>query len=263
MLLTVVGQTGSGKTTIMSMYAYDELTRIMSNDKEIKWYDLKTEHSYYDYVALNYDFNDGRGNYTRYVYNINECTCGRYQDFNFQPHWDFGGKCIGITDLPELYDKKNLLVFLDEAGTQFANTDWDKMPERYRLFLTTHRHNVTGFNRRFDIWVMTQHKDLIEVTLRRISNRIFLIRPLFGFTRNPLRPSIVSRLPLFIMKVYWRHEVLESRPIVVNQQEDLNAQDQLEGLEYYTWYYIGKKYRKTFDSIGEVRDLKRESKKIK
>ena len=65
------------------------------------------------------------------------------------------------------------------------------------------------------------------------------------------------------MKVYWMHEVLESRPIVVNQQEDLNAQDQLEGLEYYTWYYIGKKYRKTFDSIGEVRDLKRESKKLK
>ena len=264
MLYTLVGQTGSGKSLYTNYLAYRECSWIKNNGKKIKWYDLRSYQSYYDYVVLNTDFDDGRGNFTKYD--------------SYTKTWDYGGYCIGITDLPELYDinqtsdrlkllfidgcLRNCLVLLDEGGTQFATTDWDKMPEGYKLFLTSHRHNVTGFNRRFDIYISTQHKDLIEVTLRRISNRIFLIRPLFGFAQNPSRPSLLSTMSAVKIWTYWRHEVLESRPIVVGS-DNLPQQDQLEGLVYYDWLYIGKKYRDVYNSIGRVQDMKREKKEKK
>lgn len=261
--MTYVGLPGSGKSLFNSYIAYTELTRIMNNHKPKSFIkDHFREFSYYDKVVLNTDFNDGRGNWTKWIYSFEECTCYKKDLEEFRPHWESAGYCLGVTDLDELYNEKNALVLLDEAGTQFANVDWDKMPPDYRHFLTQHRKNITHLPKRFDIYVYTQHKDLIEITLRRISDRVYLIRPLFGFSKNPTRPNIFSTIPAIKLYVYWRHELLEGKPTInVNSDgtfQELDEEDKLESIEFVTWYYIGKKYRKCYDTLYKVRKMTRE-----
>ncbi len=269
MLSLVVGHTGSGKSLWTNYLIFVECTRIANKDRSFNWFQSFLgdtfnipyyQYSYYDLVCTNANFNDGKGNFTRMVYNLGDCSCGKYTDDSFVKHWDSGGFVEGISDLPDVYDKNNRLIFIDEGGTQLANRDWDKMDENYVLFLTTHRHNVTGFNRRFDIFVSSQHGDLIEITLRRLANKIYMIRPLFGYSRNPTRPSWLRTMPAIKIWVYWKHELLQ-RPPYVEMGETLAPEDQVESLETMTWLWIGKSYRTSYDSIGKVHAMKRIKKK--
>lgn len=268
MLMTYVGLPGSGKSLFDSYVAYTELTRIMNNHTKPHYLkDMWREFSFYDYVVKNTDFDDGRGNWVKWDYT--------------NKVWDYGGYCLGATDFEELYNPlkmtekmkqifpdgvaKNCLCLFDESGTQFANTDWDKMPDDYRYFLTQHRKHISHLPKRFDIYVYTQHKDLIEITLRRISDRIYLIRPLFGFSRNPTRPSKLSLVSGIRLYLYWRHEVLESKPA---PQIDSNGvlipvspKDMVESIEFITWYYFGKKYKRAYNTMHMMRKMVRESKK--
>ena len=293
MLYTVVGKTGSGKSLWQSYMVYEELNRIQYRldymDGKISfWKDFfgNGEMSYYRYIVLNSDFDDRRGNFVKYCHNGEDCRCKEKQE---GVHWCYGGHCIGITDLTELYDLNqtterlkplfnsaghipNCLVMLDEAGTQFSNHDWDKMPEGYRLFLTSHRHNVTDSTYQFDIWVFTQHRDIIEITLKRVSNRIYLVRPLLGYSKNPMRESIFRRLRGVRIWVHWEHELLKHNPININADgtfEQIAEQDKVESLEFYTWYWFPSfgrkknKYVNSYDTFSIVRDMKREKKKNK
>ena len=256
MLINVIGKTGSGKSLYQSYIAYTELTKIARNGKDMPRYwkipylsklFLGNYYSQYDRICMNSDFDDGRGNYCRW---------------NFEKKgWDSGGNVLGISDVPELYDLMNCLVFLDEAGTYFSNRDWALMPPRYRLFLTTHRHNSTSHAKRFDIYVFSQQKDLIEADMERISTQIYLIRPLFGFALNPTRPRWYNKLPAIKIWIYWKHEVLQGKPY---QELDVNGrpkavpmEEQLEALIPYTWLWLGKKYRNCYDSLNLVRELER------
>jgi hypothetical protein len=292
MLYTVVGKTGSGKSLFQSFTVYEELDRIHCRKMYEqgllpfykRWYYYWFPNfSYYDYIVLNSDFNDGRGNFVRYCHSGEECIC---KVPIVGVHWCYGGYCLGITDLPELYLLSsasprlrsfygtngfipNCLVMLDEAGTQFSNHDWDKMPEGYRLFLTSHRHNVTGYPMQFDIWVFTQHRDIIEITLKRVSNRIYLVRPLFGYSKNPMREAKFRRLRGIRIWVHWEHELLKHNPIIVDNDGKIKptaAQDSLESLEFYTWYWFpsfGKKknkYVSSYDTFAVVRDMSRKKK---
>lgn len=250
MLINVVGRTGSGKSLHQAVSAYDELTLIMRNDKRRPWwYPFFLQYdSYYDYVALNSDFDDGRGNFVRWNY--------------VTKSWDSGGFCIGFTDFPELYQRQNLLVFVDEAGTQFNSRDWASMPDGYTLFLTAHRHKVSRPDKRFDIILYTQHNDITDITLRRIATQIYLIRPLFGFPKNPRRPRFYHRIPGFRLYIYQKHEVLESKKY---QELDPDGRpirptdvDLPESLDFYRSFLIlSKKYLKSYDTHGDVRELKR------
>lgn len=276
MLINIVGKTGSGKSLYNSYLAYTELTKIMNNGKTIPWWKFWSPgYSYYDKVVLNSDFNDGRGNYTKYVHIGEECKCPATRKdlkdvqkqnvygvpITIKDHWEYAGHCIGISDLPEVYNERNCLVLLDEGGTQFSNRDWDKMPEGYLLFLTTHRHNVTHLPKQFDIILYTQQNDLVDITLRRLANHIFLIRPLFGFPKNPLKRRWYHKLPAIRIWTYHKHEVLQGRPRVVFNIDgvpvDNDPDDDLESLEHYSWFYFGKKYIRTYNTIGDVRELKR------
>jgi hypothetical protein len=268
MLITYVGLPGAGKSLWNSYVAYTELSRIMFTKGVLKkpfFVPAYRMISFYEWVVLNTDFDDGRGNFTRYCYGSDDCVCDtgmvaeklRVVGKKREPHWEYGGFCIGVTDIDETYDLKNCLCLFDEGGTQFANTDWDKMPERYREFLTQHRKNITALPYRFDIYVYTQHKDLIEVTLRRISYRIYLIRPLFGFAKNPLRPNFLSRIPGIKIFLYQRHEVLESKVISVERDVVVKPEDQLESITLVTWYIFGKRYQKAYDTLAKIAEIRR------
>lgn len=284
MLINIVGKTGSGKSLYNAFIAYEELTRIMNNGKNFKWYEwFKVKYSYYDKVVLNSNFNDGRGNFTKFIKKNNPCFCDFFDEskkglfykneFGVQvalkDHWEYGGFCKGISDLPEVFEERNCLVLLDEGGTQFSNRDWDKMPEGYVLFLTTHRHNVTHLPKRFDIYLYTQQADLVDITLRRLANHIYLIRPLFGYPSNPTRPYWWNKLPAIIMQTYFRHELLQGRPQVILNSDgkpiSVSDEDQLESLTYFNWYWFPRKwffgqknkYLACYNTLDEVRELKR------
>lgn len=256
MLINVIGKTGSGKSLYQSYLAYTELTKIMRNGTDKPWYwripyisrlFLGSYYSQYDVVCMNSEFNDSRGN---------SCTW----DFE-QKKWISTGHVMGVTDVPELYDINNALVFLDEAGTYFSNRDWALMPPRYRLFLTTHRHNATSHAKRFDIYVFSQQKDLIEADMERISTQIYLIRPLFGFALNPTKPRWYNKIPAIKIWIYWKHEVLQGKPFQELDRDGrpipVSMEEQLEALIPYTWLWLGRKYRNCYDSLSVVRELER------
>ncbi len=166
-LTEVVGRTGSGKSLWANSIVYDELTRIMNNGFDLPFYKPWLKYSAYDWVVLNFDFNDSRGNFTKFCKVGNECFCdnqyrkkwvfvGKVQGQEvlteveeqlFETplfgemqiakvdHWEYGGFCIGADDFPEVYHIKNCLILFDEAGTRFSNRDWDKMPPGYLLYL--------------------------------------------------------------------------------------------------------------------------------
>lgn len=250
MLINVVGRTGSGKSLYQAVMVYDECSLILRSQKNRPfWFPFWLQwSSYYDYIALNSDFDDGRGNFCRWDYTLEK--------------WVSGGCIVGFTDFPELYDKKNLLVFVDEAGTTFNSRDWASMPEGYTTFLTAHRHRVTSKNKRFDIILFTQHNDITDITLRRIATQIYLIRPLFGFPKNPRRPRWYNKLPAFRIYIYQKHEVLESKKF---QELDLDGKpirpdsvDIPESLDFWTWWLVlGRRYLRSYDTHGDVREVKR------
>jgi len=265
MLINTVGRTGSGKTLYQNYQVYTECTRIMRKDKKEPWlyrarfwlplignvyffkWLLGTWYSYYDVIGMNSEFNDGRGNACFYDREIKS--------------WVGTGCIVGVNDLPDVYEAVNMFLHLDESGTRFNNRDWDKMPEGYIDFLTTHRHNVTGHNKRFDIVLYTQHNDLVDVTLRRLATQIYLIRPLFKYPKNPTRPKWYNRLPAIRIWIYTKHEILEGKPF---QELDVDGipipidkEHALEALDFWTWFYFGKKYTNTYNTHGVVEHYKR------
>lgn len=272
MLYVVVGRTGSGKSLFQAYTVRRELDRILKRLNGYKWYDIYTRffvsESYYDRIALNSDFDDGRGNFTRFKHSGEACICHRNDDNGV--HWCSGGLLIGFDDLPELYGIKNLLVMCDEAGTRFSNYDWDKMPEGYRLFLTAHRHNITMLPFRFDIYIFTQHKEIVDINLRRVAERVYLIRPLFRYTKIPGAYGLNSWFVGYRMWVHWEHELLKMQPIVFNTSGKISEphpQDKVESLEFFDWKlffsFFGYKnrYLRTYNTYEHIRDFKREKKK--
>ena len=337
MLINIVGKTGSGKSLYQAYKVYDELTRIMNNGKDIPFYLqmlglVRYQYSYYDVVALNSNFDDGRGNFTRFVKSGNKCNCKkqyrnvkitydgntkllledlvksignidpkdpkndevlqkgwiRFHDilnktsgivekvweqtnygeqFALVDHWEDGGFCKGVSDLPDVYDLRNCYLSLDEGGTQFSNRDWADMPDGYLLFLTTHRHNVTHIPKRFDIVLYTQQSDLVDITLRRLANHIYLIRPLFGYASDPTRPSWFKTRPALRMWTYWKHELLQANSPALLDSEGrplpLRKDQMVERLDFYSWFWFPSffkrknKYVACYNTLDEVRELKR------
>jgi len=230
--------------------------------------------SKYDVVAINFDWNDGRGNYARYCYKEEDCSCeeeDKYEGVHylidedddsqyFRKHWEFGGLIIAFEDLPDLYEVQNCLVFVDEAGYLLNAMDWNYMDDGYKGFLLHHRKNITDVNtKRFDMYIATQHKDIVEITLRRISNNIYWIRPLF-LHKNPDKPPRWL-FPVVLIYYYKVHEIRMMSPLpevgIDGQYKEVKEDDQLELLKLIHVYWIGKRYRNYYNTLQKVEKKQR------
>jgi len=229
MIKTFVGLPGAGKSLYYSWLIAQEIKRI------------KRGKSKYDIVCINFDWDDGKGNFAHYDY--------------ISRSWECGGLIMAFEDLPDLYDVVNALVFVDEAGYLLNAMDWNAMDDGYKGFLLHHRKNITDVaTKRFDMYIATQHKDIVEITLRRISNNIYWIRPLF-MHKNPDRPPKFL-LPVVLIYYYKTHEIrnmpapprFDANGIPKAEAED----DQLELLKLIHVYWIGKKYRNYYNTLQKV-----------
>lgn len=229
MIKTFVGLPGSGKSLYFSYLIATEIERI------------RRGRSKYDVVAINFDWNDGLGNFARYDYVEHKWTCG--------------GLILAFDDLPDLYSVVNCLVFVDEAGYLLNAMDWNNMDDGYKGFLLHHRKNITDVEtKRFDLYIATQHKDIVEITLRRISNNIYWIRPLF-MHKNPDKPPRFL-LPIVLIFYYKIHEIrMMPAPMEFNANgtpKDVPENDQLEILRLIHIYWIGKRYRNYYNTLQKV-----------
>lgn len=238
MIKTFVGLPGAGKSLYYSWLIATEVVRI------------KKGKSKYDRVAINFDWNNGQGDFAEYDYLAKTWTCG--------------GFILAFDDLPELFEEVNLLAFVDEAGYLLNGMDWDKMPPDYKYFLFQHRKNITDKNtKRFDLYIATQHKDIVEVTLRRLTNNIYWIRPLF-IHKNPDRPPRFL-LPVIRISYYKQHEIRQL-PVRPKQNADgsyekVDEDDELELLKLVHVYWIGKKYREMYNTLQRVNKKERQKNK--
>jgi len=272
MIKTFVGLPGAGKSLYFSYLIGTEIRRI------------KKGKSKYDQVAINFDWDDGEGNFARYCYKQEDCTCvDRFKTLppflvasaipvtmaeyeknralpDFQRHWEYGGLIIAFEDLPDLYEEVNTLVFVDEAGYLLNAMDWNYMDDGYKGFLLHHRKNITDVNtKRFDMYIATQHKDIVEITLRRISNNIYWIRPLF-LHKNPDKPP-KWLFPVVLIYYYKQHEIRNMSPMpevdINGNMKPLKEDDQLEILKLIHVYWIGKRYRNYYNTLQKVNKVKR------
>lgn len=229
MIKTFVGLPGAGKSLYFSYLIGIEIERI------------KKGKSKYDQVAINFDWNDGKGNFAQYDY-INK-------------KWECGGHIFAFDDIPDLYDQVNTLVFVDEAGYLLNAMDWNAMDDGYKGFLLHHRKNITDVQtKRFDLYIATQHKDIVEITLRRISNNIYWIRPLFQH-KNPDRPP-KWLFPVVLIYYYKTHEIRMMQPLPEfnpdGSMKPISESDQLEVLKLIHVYWIGKRYRNYYNTLQKV-----------
>lgn len=229
MIKTFVGLPGAGKSLYFSWLIATEIKRIERGTSK------------YDVIAINFDWNDGKGNFAKYDY--------------IQRTWTCGGKILAFDDLPDLYNVVNCLVFVDEAGYLLNAMDWNMMDEGYKGFLLHHRKNITDVNtKRFDLYIATQHKDIVEITLRRISNNIYWIRPLF-LHKNPDRPPRFL-LPVVLIYYYKQHEIRNMPPPPVisidGEYKEPPEDEQLETLRLIHVYWIGKRYRNYYNTLQKV-----------
>jgi len=234
MIKTFVGLPGAGKSLYFSWLIATEIKRIEKGKSK------------YEIVCINFDWNDGKGNFAKYDYS--------------QKKWDYGGLIYSFDDIPDLYAIVNALVFVDEAGYLLNAMDWDKMDSDYKYFLIHHRKNITSVEKyRFDIYIATQHKQIVEITLRRLSNNIYWIRPLF-MHKNPDRPPRLM-LPVVLIYYYKEHEIrmhparlqFDSNGKAITPSDD----DELELLRLIHVYWIGKRYRNYYNTLQKVDKVKR------
>lgn len=253
MIKTFVGLPGAGKSLYFSYLIGTEIRRI------------KKGKSKYDQVAINFDWDDGEGNFARYIYSEEFCNCRALEVMNkdglmFAKHWEYGGLIKAFEDLPDLYEEVNTLVFVDEAGYLLNAMDWNYMDDGYKGFLLHHRKNITDVNtKRFDMYIATQHKDIVEITLRRISNNIYWIRPLF-LHKNPDKPP-KWLFPVVLIYYYKQHEIRNMSPMpevdINGNMKPLPEDDQLEILKLIHVYWIGKRYRNYYNTLQKVNKVKR------
>jgi len=234
MIKTFVGLPGSGKSLYFSYLIGIEIDRIKKNK------------SRYDIVCINFDWNNGKGDFARYDY--------------LSKQWECGGLIKAYNDFPDLYATVNALVFVDEAGYLFNAMDWDKMDSDYKHFLIHHRKNITDVrSKRFDIYIATQHKQIVEITLRRLSNNIYWIRPLF-MHKNPDRAPRLM-LPVVLIYYYKEHEIrMHPTRIKYNAQgkpETPSEDDELEILKLIHVYWIGARYRRYYNTLQKIDKVKR------
>lgn len=84
-----------------------------------------------------------------------------------------GAYAISKEDIGK-YDMSNGLILCDEAGVEFNNRNYAKNFADYQIdFLKHHRH----YND--DLCFFSQYWNDIDVTLRRLSTRLFLLKPCF------------------------------------------------------------------------------------
>lgn len=243
MIKTFVGLPGAGKSLYFSWLIATEIRRIQRGKSK------------YDLVAVNFDWDDSRGNFARYVYSPEFCTCGNYINLNFSKHWEYGGLILAFEDLPDLYNVVNCLVFVDEAGYLLNAMDWALMDDGYKGFLLHHRKNITNVNtKRFDLYIATQHKDIVEITLRRISNNIYWIRPIF-LHKNPDKPPRFL-FPIVLIYYFKQHEIRNMPPQMVMRSDGsvkpIAEDDELELLKLIHVYWIGRKYRNYYNTLQKV-----------
>ncbi len=229
MIKTFVGLPGAGKSLYFSYLIGTEIKRISRG------------RSKYDCIAINFDWDDKKGNFARYDYATKNWLCD--------------GLIIAFDDLPDLYDVVNCLVFVDEAGYLLNAMDWNTMDDGYKGFLLHHRKNITDVaTKRFDLYIATQHKDIVEITLRRISNNIYWIRPIF-LHKNPDKPPRFL-LPVVLIYYYKQHEI-RNMPAPLNVRSDGTIQkgsedDELELLKLIHVYWIGSRYRNYYNTLQKV-----------
>jgi len=224
MIKTFVGLPGAGKSLYFSWLIAMEINRI------------KKGRSKYDIVCINFDWDDRKGNFAKYDY--------------IEKTWSCGGLIKAFSDLPDLYETLNALVFVDEAGYLLNALDWDKMDENYKGFLIHHRKNITDVSKkRFDMYIATQHKEIVEITLRRLSNNIYWIRPIF-LHKNPDRPPRFL-LPVILIYYYKAHEI-RNIPKRIKFDETPSEDDELEILKLIHIYWIGRKYRSYYNTLQKV-----------
>jgi len=229
MIKTFVGLPGAGKSLYFSWLIGMEVRRIEKGTSK------------YDVVCINFDWDDGQGNFARF---------NRHLD-----NWECGGHILAFDDIPDLYNVVNALVFVDEAGYLLNAMDWDKMDKDYKGFLIHHRKNITDVvTKRFDIYIATQHKQIVEITLRRLSNNIYWIRPLF-IHKNPDRPPMFL-LPIILIYYYKEHEILQ-HPKRIKMDEEPDENEELETLHLIHVYWIGSKYRNYYNTLQKVKKVDR------
>jgi len=98
-------------------------------------------------------------------------------------------------DPQELVKARDVDVMFDEIATYMDSTQWANMPLEFKRWLQQHRK----FG--IDIYGTTQDFPMIDISMRRLTNAVFLMRKLMGSRdKSATRPPVLKPWGIILMR---------------------------------------------------------------
>lgn len=137
-------------------------------------------------------------------------------------------------DPRELVKLRDVDVFWDEIATHLDATQWKDCPLELKRWLQQHRKFGV------DIYGNTQDFKMIDISMRRLTQRVYLLTKLIGSRdKSATRPKV---------KKYWG--------LIIERQIDPDsfADDKTDYSFVSSWFFpIRRKYIEAFDTTQEIK----------
>jgi len=120
-----------------------------------------------------------------------------YSNIKFAPHIEeLYGEYIQYWSDPQLLVKaRDVDVVWDEIATYLDSTQWQNVPLELKRWLQQHRKYG------IDIYGTTQDFPMIDISMRRLTNAVFLMRKMFGSAdKSATRPPVESPWGVILMR---------------------------------------------------------------
>jgi len=110
--------------------------------------------------------------------------------------WIDSPKVKYYEDFLQLVEKKDIVIFMDEADDHMDARDWADLPKTTRLKFRQHRHHG------IDIYLAVQDLSFLDVTIRKLVGRYFECKRLIGnsekkgvLPKNPWGLYVIAEFP--------------------------------------------------------------------
>lgn len=141
---------------------------------------------------------------------------------SFVQYWD---------DPIDLINLRDVDIFWDEIATHLDSTQWQNVPLDLKRFLQQHR------KRGIDIYGTTQAFGMVDISMRRLVDNLFLCRKITG-SRNPsaTKPPVKT-----IWGLIWLWEI-----------EAMSFEDEKPKHVGYDWVIISRRLVEVYDTTQEI-----------
>jgi hypothetical protein len=146
-----------------------------------------------------------------------------------------GGYILYWRNVTELIKLRDCDIFIDEISTYFDRTTWESLTMETRAFFRLHRHY------HIKIWGTTQSFGDVVLDFRRLVDRLFLVRKLFGSRDKEYADDVIKNIYGLIF-----YREVDKATFTATENVDMKT----TGLP--SWLFITKELTSVYDTSAEL-----------